>query len=707
MKKFNVMWLALAAMLMLISCTVKQSQDDEHGSIAEKVTQMVANTERIVLQESDGYIDSILEQVPITKYRSSVQTANILTAPSVYLDDEYTYVIRNFPEEIMVNPEMIELYQYDLSHVKQIEIYKHGEFDIPIQTIPLSDTEDEKIMFYGLSRNEDKSYSLFGNVIKESGFNSVLFRYSEEGDLLNQNVVKVSDYTHLALIDDSVIYIDRPITQNLPSGQLKKLDAVTGNEVIIADSVMYFCQENSTLYYITRTMNEEYETELTLWRYDVVHDETVSMGQLQISADITSFGYDSSFDILYYVLSDQIYAYRMSDGSSVWTAVLENGIPIIRQYSGARILLNNGNHQMLELETVSNPGEKYLMRPVLRICNRSIEANSFYLAHKEALIQLAKNGVPVRVEEVYTVENTAEYANTMAKKLLANDENFDLFVVESTASDLLVEQYYEDLSSYPQLMYYMDSMVSGAENLAKIGGRLALIPYAPRIWNANYAKDWYALGLPYPMTLNEMAEIDLTGTDKYLMSAGTESKLISMWFEQIVSNYMDDIITDESAEQDIILVVDTIKSMRNQNRIYVGNGDAAVLMKRITYNSRYGDTIAPFPRVREEYRTAIHGVYYAINPNSDQKELSALILSYILEVESANQSSVSWLFDFNYKDQADTVFKSEIANSIRMYSSSQLMDELVEGLQAVDAGEIKVNEMAENLVKIMKFMKKE
>lgn len=143
------------------------------------------------------------------------------------------------------------------------------------------------------------------------------------------------------------------------------------------------------------------------------------------------------------------------------------------------------------------------------------------------------------------------------------------------------------------------------------------------------------------------------------------------------------------------------------NRIYVGDGDAAALMRRVTYSTRYGDTIAPFPRVREEYRTAIHGGYYAINPNSDQKELSALILSYILEVESAHQSSVSWLFEFNYKDQTETVFKSEIANSIRLYSSSQLMDELEKGLQAVDAGEITVNEMAENLVKIMKFMKKE
>ena len=707
MKKFNVMWLALSAMLMLTSCTVKQSQDDEHGSIAEKVTQMAANTERIVLQESEGYIDSILEQVPITDYKSSVQTANIQTAPSVYLDEEYTYVIRNFPEEIMENPETIELYQYDLSHEKQIEIYRRGEYNAPVQTIPLSDTEDEKIMFFGLAQNEDKSYSLFGNVIKEGGFNSVLFRYSEEGNLLNQNVVKVSDYTHLALIDDSVIYIDRPITQSQYSAKLKKLDAVTGNEIIISESVMYFCQENSTVYYIAETLNEKYEIELTLWRYDVVHNEAVSMGLLQISTEITSFGYDSDYNMLYYVLNDQIYAYNMSDGTSVWTTITENGIPEILQCCGDHILLRNGNHQMVELETVSNPAEKYLMRPVLRICNRSIEADSFYLAYKDALIQLAKNGVPVRVEEVYTVENSAEYANTMAKKLLANDDNFDLFVVESTALDLLVEQYYEDLNSYPQLMYYMDSMIPGAENLAKIGERIALIPYAPRIWNANYAKDWYALGLTYPMTLNEMSEMELTGTDKYLMSAGTEYKLISMWFEQIVSNYMDDIITEEDAEQDIVMVVDTVKSMRNQNRIYVGDGDAAALMRRVTYSTRYGDTIAPFPRVREEYRTAIHGVYYAINPNSDQKELSALILSYILEVESAHQSSVSWLFDFNYKDQAETVFKSEIANSIRLYSSSQLMDELEKGLQAVDAGEITVNEMAENLVKIMKFMKKE
>ena len=332
------------------------------------------------------------------------------------------------------------------------------------------------------------------------------------------------------------------------------------------------------------------------------------------------------------------------------------------------------------------------------------------------------DGIGLKIEEteygshggnVYSADTAGsdqrEYINTMAKKLLAGDTDFDLFLLDSTMHELLKPGYYEDLGAYPLLDYYFSQLNPGYRDLCSIGGNLSFVP--SRVTAViSRLKTKFAGGEVYPVP--GLLE-DIPGyaaavqphldSGRHVLSSPHISILMQTWFYQFSSNFMARRTDDESALRDLEFLFEmySVLSRTEGIRTVMGDEDDQYLNFAVSDGRYYRDTeiLYPIPLLSEAcgYPVSLEG--YAVNPNSPNRETAALLLAYLLEF-SRDDARLRKTADPD--DSEAVLFSRILENSVRDYRSF----EWIRAVQTA-SGEIDAKKSAEESFKKLKMIRDE
>lgn len=705
----KILVMLMLALISLSSCgnTETKSEDTTEQRM---IKELVNKSERIQFTDDAGFVSTPLKMYAINEFKAQDITNGIVTAPVVCLEDQKTYVVENYPEEMMINSETFDAYYNNkTAFSRKINIYNDYDYTSVSESINLTGLDNDIVYFCDLSVNRDGTYSLIGNKMNNTGYETMIYHYNIDGTLIKTEKIPISDTTYSMINNSFVYYLDNPIGQMTFLYDMYYTTPGQDMSVQIAENVVNYCKTKDVIYYMTKEYSNEYEIVYNLWHWDDTLKCSSLINDIQTDMNITSMAYDSDNNVVYMSYGGWIYSYNLMTDQSTRIAELASGIPEMSKCENEHILFSNGIHQMMVLDVSDNIDEVKASLPTLRICYNSAIPGAFKDQFADALMELAKQGVYINVEETYIEENSAEYSNTMAKKLLASDNDFDMFMVESTLPTLFNKNYCEDVSKYPQLNYYLNHLIDGGMELVNLMDQPSLVPINLRFSILKYTEDWLDLVPQDPVLLSELAEISNVDSDYYLFSATEDYTIILYWFPQIVSNYMEGIIDKETAIKDLQLLINLICKLNDEERIYIGDNEVNSYLKYTQYTGVRSEKLCMnIPKISDVYKRPIRGSYYAINPISENKELAALVLSYITESNIRNERSISGMaFAFEDVQMQNPLYCAEIADCVRLYNDDVIRLELIDGIQQIHSGNLKTEDLAVNIISKLSFEKNE
>jgi len=210
----------------------------------------------------------------------------------------------------------------------------------------------------------------------------------------------------------------------------------------------------------------------------------------------------------------------------------------------------------------------------------------------------------------------------------------------------------------------------------------------------------------------------------YLMAATNNYLLMHPWFEQLISNYMADVITDRQAEKDLKLLFDLACDLQEETSVYLGSGSTRmpVLLKNTQNFGLDGSlkpdhAVVPMMKISDDYKQTWTGGFYAVNPNSQNKELAVMFLACLME-EDRNSSLGNFQLYAGAQKKANTVYGNgsddlyevyltQLAEGIRGYEIPDFANTLRGLFKKINRGEYSAADAADELLRQIKMIKYE
>jgi len=720
MKRTVVIFLVFS--LLSTACTnhhsietdeILEGETTSQTSLSELQVELVYKDQPIVINPTQGYLGTSLEKnTELTPYFTPDEVDNYLAYPVIHIVGDHTYVARVFPKKLEGSGKgAYNAYNMGEESMKnEIEVYQSFDFTAEPEIISLPALNEQDTIIYGISANIDGTYTVNGYQKEKNGnYQHYLYIFDADGNLLQKSKAKLDTdkITIYYPYGDSLYYIQQ--------NSLKREQPMKNTTDVVDANVIAFTRQGNELYYVCSKLDEDFNARRSLWVYNLVTGEKSEVASLNTGRQMDSIAYDAENQVLYFSDYTYIYAHPLAlQGDIKVAASYKSNITLLDAGNGSLSLINR-NYQVAMYNLPESPVSMNRDRINLRICVADMEKGQFEQNNRDLLMAMEVNGIAVTVEETYIGASITsdEYVNTMAKKLMSGDTDFDLFYVSTRMSQLFKEGYYENLTNYPVLNHYFTQMRNGVEGLCSIGETWALVPFdlTPVMAVVDTAlTDGKTAEIPGTLDellphMDQLTE-SLRKNDAWFIRKSYIRRAVDMWFEQYIANFMAKTVDDDTARADLVELYDMTMKIVSHPAVSIdpkateinGRTDGGYFsqIRNFGVNSGLKDTeiCAAVPKINPSYRDSFAGTFYAINPNSENKELAALFLAYFLE--NQKEGARFYESETNHKnDAAEKLYTEQMENGIRMYELNgwelylnDRLEELQNGSTPDEAAEI-------------------
>lgn len=695
-------------MLLLQSCNLNNSDD---------ITYNIDLT-NIQMEEHQGIIGTSIEKiVDISCYKTQSEVDGYITAPLVYMTDEHYYVVRNFPEELS-NADEVHNYISKNECFREIEIYNKLNNELS-EIIQLRGIDDTKIIYYSLNYNEIKeNYYITGYCENKP----MLFVFDKNGMLLHSKELFSNLIDNHVVYGDYLYFLDGSNTHGEGSFNLLRESIITGEVEVYETGVECVFQSENQLYYIKSYINEKFDNDRSLFRYSDTEVSGLWVIDLNFDYNIKSAAYDETNNILYF--SDLSYIMKYQNNEVYTVISTHNSSADIMQFDNNYITVFVGYNQMSLFKVTDIYTSIEAQQMVLKVCCLDFDEREFTKHYQTVLQQMGANNVPVRFEFTYITSSEDEYINTMSKKLLAGDIDFDIFYIDTSMSQLFDNNYFTNLGDCDVLVEYYDAMIPGLQEICCIDEVISLVPthlYSDVFIYNNVDYTEYIDLYKDSWEILDAAKLREPNSSQYLIGGQDAVHILMPWFKQLATNYMGSIIDDKKAMRDLqilyedIYKIDNLVSIYTDDDSYEYNYDIEVIDNSGTEGDKH-HTLCPVMLMDEEYKYAIDGCFLAVNPKSQNKDLAIAFMAYLMNAgmnEMLIYDSMYYVHEQNIESRYSEIYTSadilkyQIAKGVRSYEIPDLYNYIVNVQEDLIIGDIDSITAANQTLDFLKMIRDE
>jgi len=734
--------LALIMLLTLASCTAEAdlTYDQEHIDVTlEPEALYTAMNERDVIGIRD----------PAGIYPTAVM-------PLLYQTETKGYLMPTIPEEILLSSrdtnvlrEAVDEYQVSGELLNFIEIYATpdctGE---PESVVELTGMEN-RIIYQWLSVDEETGhFTCIG--IEKNYKDGYFYEFSETGEMLRRIPIRGMDIWHQRLVnlshlEGNVYYYLQPIPGTFELDALYdvyRLDfsdgSSEGKKELIEENIAAADFEGDTVYYLKRKSDNYLDADGDLYRMDLTTLEKEELAEMNIikhhPTPILRLVMDTKNNLVYYSTLKDVFTFDPETGEVVHvihsggasvnpTEIMDSTLYCEIGYAGY-FLYNLPDTPVPYTDGLTPlkfvgylPGSFDPNNPHLSGASR----NPYTYTQVFDLMQTNGYG---SYSEASVYGNKEEYAHAMAKKLMAGDTDFDLFYVSTEMAQLFDSQYYEDLTRYSRLSRdYFDEMVPGLKDICTIEGRLSLVPLRLNAQIMVIDNSLAEGTVEFPRTVADLLNLadSVTLTDgSYFMGGNRAATALRKLFEEFAANYILSDIDDETAVADLTSLYEMCTLLGENEKMLLSRG---YLMKKqlISFGMNNGIDVTfrgdiqsgILPKINENYKTPVSGEFWAINPNSENKELAGAFLLCFLGNSRIKTYSGAGVYYMNDELPESTpevmaireLFRQQLTEGIRSYEAPDVFAYVDMHFRQIKNGEITASQAATELMRYLRMVK--
>ncbi len=696
-KKHVIILILMLVCAILFSCSKKEEDNYDN----EKISDYLNNINTIDIGSTDGYLNSSLKLINnITPFKTAEEVDDFKTLPCSYISNDKLYIIRNFPDAISGD---INEYISSAQTICEIEVYSINNITDSPSIITLKSIKNRKLIYYSLYYDPAvETFRILGVENNKGDFQQYLWTFDINGNLQSEIEISNVDLFSAAIHDENIYYI------NQAAHSFYKYDLKNSNSNILSSETLVFFISDDNIYYIKENVDDNFNSKKSLYLYE--NEKSKKIFDIAVDIAIFNASYDSGNKLLYLSNGTNIYVY--SDKTQKIDMIFESYGEYLNilQIDGNVINISNGNNQMSLFELSAEPKAIYNQETELRICYVTSQAGQAKLTYDTPIKSMKAAGFPVNISDGYISDSYNEYANTMAKKLLAGDDDFDLFYVDSTMLQLLKEQYYHDLSAYPLLNDKYNKMYCGIKNLSSINGKLCLVPLFIKFTalNSNLSLVGDIVDIPenlddFIVARDEIKDSFSDGSTT-LMADSYAHNLVLPFFEQYMANFMnkndaaDKAALKQLVENTVVLLSDSSVAVGADNR-------NSYLNYTQIFSSSFEDDknhkTVPIPKINGDFKYDAEVNYIAINPNSKNKELSAAFIANVIDAYS--DMGVVEL----YKENEGSLYDLLLSDCVRGCSETEFTLLIAEQVDGLLGKTITADEMTDTVYNFLKMTRDE
>lgn len=686
------------------------------------------------------------------------ETARIyLTAvmPLLYQTETKGYLMPRYPEEILLSSrdtnvlrEAVHEYQASGDSLNCIEIYATPDCTGEPESVVVLTGMENRILYQWLSVDEETGhFTCIG--IEKNVKDGYFYEFSETGEMLRRIPIRGMDIWHQRLVnlshlDGNVYYYLQPLPGTFDLDSLYdvyRLDfsdgSSEGKKELIEENVAAADFEDDTVYYLKRISDNYLDDEGSLYRMDLNTLEAEELAEMNVikhhPTPILRLVMDTKNNLVYYSTLMDVFTFDPETGERIH--VIHSGGASVNPTeiidSTLYCEIGYAGYFIYDLPAEPIPYTDGL-EPLKFVGYRPGSASDTQYYSKAAnnpytytsVFDLMKTNGYESYSDAFIYNNKEEYAHAMAKKLMAGDSDFDLFYVSTEMAQLFDARYYEDLTRYSRLYRdYFDEMVPGLKNICTIDGRLSLVPLSLNAQIMVIDNSLAEGTVTFPRTVADLLNLadSVSLTDgSYLMGGTRAATILRKLFEEFAANYILSDIADETALADLTNLYEMCTLLGENEKMLLSRG-YNTQKRMITFGMNNGMDVyfrgdiqsGSLPKINKNYKTPVSGEFWAINPNSENKELAGAFLLCFLGQNRVNTFMGTGVYytDDELPESTPEVmairelFRQQLTEGIRSYEAPDVFNYVDMHFKQIRNGEITAAEAAAELMRYLRMVK--
>ena len=343
-----------------------------------------------------------------------------------------------------------------------------------------------------------------------------------------------------------------------------------------------------------------------------------------------------------------------------------------------------------------------------------------------------------------------EYYDTLIRKLMAKDTDFDLFVIDPGMYEVIAKSMFEDLSQHAGIAQNVAAMVPGMQNLLSQDGKIIGAPLRiniPYITYSNLPLARYGIQPPTEpvMTLDGYKALFSGVTDSFQWEHPTVAVNPRYLFEQYIAGFLTG--EKEVTEAGVAALMGELKDMLDAGMLTEDFSWEGLFAVKESFYMDYKTARALLPLLDADSRTVVGVDLLCVNPYAANKELALEFLELMtspdtealvrentiasgyegLQFQWSNagvppeplteemkytfmaESYSTFLFENPYLADNEwfALYKDVISNSIRAAESNAIQQSFQASFGVFAEGRVTVEAAAENVYKRMLMVRDE
>ena len=675
----------LLSLLMLVSCTPGAHPDEQTDTDDDGYRY---NMDHVTMEIPVGNINTTLEEIAsFGTYAGDGSTS--YTAPMTAMTEEKLYVLYYFPDEVVAaGRDAIRAHK---GLITTMLVYPTNDLSAEPEEIPLQFPENAASRW-------DMSVDDGTGIISILGYADGIMqlqRYAPDGSLLSMTPYDVGEIgsftTWIRLVGNDVYFSTYPEDNGVGSHLHHTLwiwrEGEAEPELIGERLSGYFIMDGSVCLVDGYNEDGTYNGEEILRLYDPDTGTKTTIHQFihKTWDNFNTSAYDPETGRIWQGASDMLHTctlepYSLTHVSDGMGTFLE-----VRDVSHGILTVVSDCQKVTLYKVPVVPKELSEGRKSLNFCRFSNPAESVNNDRTDSMLDpfkiLLTNGYNMKASTAYASDDTEEYTFTMAKKLMAGDTDFDLFYVTTEMSSLFKEGYFEDLSEYSILDEAYDLLLPGVREICSIGGTEVFVPAylstALLAADSTLSPEEFVMPKTFGELMNLRTHPRTEGT--YFLTGAVLHNMMYPWFEQTVSNFMASRDFDDVLYDDLVTLYRVGTELAEDPNIliqYEASRKPSLFIPNLAgmiENFGKDRTVLPLVPVREDYRGSVSGEFWAVNPNSPNKEAAVIWLTAYLRMcyKSANTTDAPSYFNIadaeEKTDPATLALREILDDCVRSY----------------------------------------
>lgn len=261
-------------------------------------------------EQSEGIITTSLNKIAdISDFKTSKETDNYCTTPCVYISDENTFVLRNFPADLPSGSSAINNFVENGTLPRKIEIYKNYNYSAIHSEINLREIQDKEIVFYRIYLFSDIIY-IIGNENVDNIYKTKVYQFDLDGKLLVESELAITSI-NTAFLYQNFCYSLEPSSEDPQLHSLVQHNLITFQQNVIDDNIIIAFSSDNGISYIKEFISSDSISTKSLYTYN--NEIELIVDVLPIYSDITSAFYDSKNKTLYYADYSKVFMLQTKD----------------------------------------------------------------------------------------------------------------------------------------------------------------------------------------------------------------------------------------------------------------------------------------------------------------------------------------------------------------------------------------------------------